>query len=45
MRVTAIVLQWEDTRGMQTGIDIGSESDEYRLTTGVYSGDGGRYWY
>ena len=45
MRVTAIVLQWEDTREMEVGIDIGNESDGYRLTVGVYSGDGGRYWY
>ena len=27
MRVTDIVLQCGDTRGMQVGIDIGSESD------------------
>ena len=38
MRVTAIVLQWEDTRGMQVGIDIGNESDGYRITVGGYSG-------
>ena len=43
MRVTDIVLQWENTRGMQLGIDIGNESDEYRLTLGGYSGDAGRY--
>ena len=28
------ILQLEDTRGMQTGIDIGNESDGYRLTMG-----------
>ena len=38
MRVTDTVLQWEDTRGMQTGIDIGKQSDGYRLTVGGYSG-------
>ena len=43
MRVTDIVLQWEDTREMQVGIDIGNESDGYRLTVGGYSGDAGRY--
>ena len=43
MRVTDIVLQWEDTRGTQVGINIGSESDGYRLTVGGYSGDAGRY--
>ena len=32
MIVTDIVLQWEDTRGMQVGLDIGNESDGYRLT-------------
>ena len=26
-----IVLQWEDTRVMQTGIDIGNESDDIIL--------------
>ena len=31
MIVTDIVLQWEDTRGMQVGLDIGNESDGYRL--------------
>ena len=35
MRVTDIVFQWEDTRGMQIGIDIGNESDGYCLTVGV----------
>ena len=43
MRVTDIVLQWEDTREMQVGIDIGNESDGYRLTVGGYSADAGRY--
>ena len=32
MIVTDIVLQWEDTRGMQICIDIGNESDGYCLT-------------
>ena len=43
MRVTAIILQWKDTRGMQADIDIGNEGDSYRLTVGGYSGDAGRY--
>ena len=43
MRVTDIILQWADMRGMQVGIDIGNESDGYRLTVGGYSGDAGRY--
>ena len=43
MKVTDIVLQWEDTREMQEGIDIGNESDGYRLTVGGYTGDAGRY--
>ena len=43
IRVTDIVLQWEDTWEMQVGIDIGSESDGYRLTVGGYSGDAGMY--
>ena len=43
MRVTDIVLQWEVTRGMQVGIDIGNESDGYRLTLRGYSGDAGRF--
>ena len=30
---------------MPVGINIGSESDEYRLTMGGYSGDTGRYRY
>ena len=38
MRVTDIVLQCEVTRGMQLGIDIGSESDGYRFTVGVSRG-------
>ena len=37
MRVTDIVLQWEATRGMQVGIDIGNEIDGYRLTGVGYS--------
>ena len=41
--MTDIVLQWEVTRGMQVGIDIGSESDGYRLTVRGYSGVTGRY--
>ena len=41
--MTDTVLQWEYTREMQVGIDIGSESDGYRLTVGGYSGDAGRY--
>ena len=45
MRVTDIVLQWEDTRGMQVGFDIGNESDGYCLTVEGYSGDAGRYCY
>ena len=43
MRVTDIVLQWENTRGMQVGIDIDNESDGYRLTVGEYSRDAVRY--
>ena len=43
MRVTDIVLQWEVTREMQVGTDIGCESDKYRHTVGEYSGDAGRY--
>ena len=43
MRVTDTVLQWEDTRAIQEGIDIGNQSDGYRLTMGGYSGDSGRY--
>ena len=38
MRVTYIVLQWEVTRKMHIGIDIGNESDGYRITVGGYSG-------
>ena len=42
--MTYIVLQWEDTRMVQVGIiDIGNESDGYRLTVGGYSGNTGRY--
>ena len=43
MRETDIVLQWEDTRGMQVGIGIGNDSDGYRLTVGGYLGDAGRF--
>ena len=43
MRVTDIVFQWEDTRDIQVGIDIGNESGRFRLTVGGYSGDAGRY--
>ena len=43
MRVTDTILQWEDTRGMQEGIDIDSESDGYRLTVGGYLGGLCRY--
>ena len=32
--VTDIVLQWEDTREIQLDIDIGNQSDRYRLTMG-----------
>ena len=32
MRVTDTVLQWEDARGMQSGIDFGNESDGYCLS-------------
>ena len=45
MRVTDIVLHLGDTRGMHEGIDIGSESDGYRLTVGGDPGNAGRYWY
>ena len=38
MIVTDIVLQWENTRGLQIGIDICNEIDGYRLTVGGYSG-------
>ena len=38
MRLTDIVLQWKDTRGMQVGFDIGNDSGGYRLTVGGYSG-------
>ena len=38
-----IVLQWEDTREIQVGIDIGNLSDGYRHTVGGYSGDVCRY--
>ena len=43
MRVTGIVLQWEDTLEMQVGIDISNKSDGYRLTLEGYSGDACRY--
>ena len=32
MRVTDVVIQWEDTRGIQVDIDISNEGDGYRLT-------------
>ena len=38
MRVTDIVFQWQVTREMQEGVDIGSESDDYRLIVVGYSG-------
>ena len=38
MIVTDIVLQWEDTQGMQVGLDIGNVSDGYRLTVEEFSG-------
>ena len=38
MRVTDIVLQWEVAQGMRIGVDIGSESDGYRITVGGYAG-------
>ena len=40
--MTDIASQWEDTRGMQVGINIGNESDRYRLSVADYSGDAGR---
>ena len=43
MRVTDIVLQWVDTRGIQVDIEISNEIDGYRLTVGGFSGDAG--WY
>ena len=43
MRVTDIALQWQVTREMQVGVDIGNESDRYRLTVVGYLGDAGRY--
>ena len=43
MRVTDIVLQWEDTRAIQVGIDIGNQSDGCRHTVGGYSGDACRF--
>ena len=42
MRVTDIALQWQVTREMRVGVDIGNESDRYRLTVAGYSGDAGR---
>ena len=33
--MTAVVLQWENTRRMQVGIDIGNKSDRYHLTRGM----------
>ena len=43
MRVTDIVLQWDDSQGIRVGIEIGNESDRYCLSVGGYSGDSGRY--
>ena len=40
--MTDIASQWENTRGMQVGIDIGNESDRYRLSVEGYLGDAGR---
>ena len=37
MTVTDIVLQLEDTGGIQVGIVIGNESDGYCLRVGGYS--------
>ena len=36
--MTYIVFQREDTQAMLVGIDIGNQSDGYRLTVGGYSG-------
>ena len=38
MRVTDIVFQWQITQEMRVGVDIGNESDDYRLTVEGYSG-------
>ena len=43
MSVTDVILHWEDTWVMQVDIDIGNQSDGYRLTMGGYLGDAGRY--
>ena len=40
-----VVLQLEDTRGMQLSIAIGSESHGCRLTVGGYSWDAVKYCY
>ena len=42
MRVTDISLESEDSPGMPVGIDIGNESDGYRLTMGGHSVSPGR---
>ena len=42
-RVTDIVIESEDTRGMQVGFDIGNESNGYCLTVVSYSVNAGRY--
>ena len=34
MRVSDVVLQWEDTRTMQVGNDIGNETDIVRILRG-----------
>ena len=43
MRVTDVVIQWEDAQGIQVDIDISNEVDKYRLTVGGYSRDVDRY--
>ena len=40
VRVTDIVLHWEDTRGIQVGTDICDESDIYLLSVGDTRGAG-----
>ena len=41
--MTDFVIQWEDTRGMQTGTDIDYEIDFFCVTVRDYSGDADRY--
>ena len=43
MRAMDIDFQYEDTRGIQIGIEIGNESDGYHFAVGGYSRDAGRY--